>query len=184
MARQTPWSGGSPPGAQRASGRIGAWGITGVGVPATIIKALGHDLAPQVVQAVGNLLDSAGSMRSFAGPAVPRQVISAATGRGIGVMGIRAVQAGALTEAIDRPLKADDADALDYQKAAPFRALCAAMGADPALVAHRYALGIKGVDSVVIGVKNRVELAQCLEAEALGPLDAETVARVEALGLR
>jgi len=36
---------------------------------------------------------------------------------------------------------------------------------------------------VVLGVKNRVELEECLAAEAAGPLDAELVARVdEAVG--
>lgn len=168
----------------RASGRIVAWGITGVGVPSTILKAIAHDPAPQVVQAVSNLLDSAGSMRNFAEPADPRRVIAAATRRGIGVMGIRAVQAGALTASIDRPLSENDADAIDYRRAAPFRALCAEMGVDPALAAHRYALGVTGVDTVVIGVKNRDELKQCLEAEALGPLPADILARIEALGLR
>ena len=41
-----------------------------------------------------------------------------------------------------------------------------------------------GVDTVVLGVKNRGELAQCLEAEAEGPLPDELVARIDALGLR
>src|SRR5260221_5018574 len=39
-------------------GRIGAWGVTGVGIPATIHKALAHSPAPQVIQAVANLMDS------------------------------------------------------------------------------------------------------------------------------
>ena len=59
------------------------------------------------------------------------------------------------------------------ERAAPFRALCAELGVDPALLAHRYALDMEGVDTVVLGVKNRAELAQCLEAEALGRLPAE-----------
>ena len=57
------------------------------------------------------------------------------------------------------------------------------VGEDPALVAHRYALAIPGVDTVVLGVKNRRELEQCLHAERLGPLEPELVARVDALGL-
>jgi hypothetical protein len=35
----------------------------------------------------------------------------------------------------------------------------------------------------VLGVKNRSELARCLEAEALGPLPAELRARIDGLGL-
>jgi hypothetical protein len=52
------------------------------------------------------------------------------------------------------------------------------------VVAHRYALGIAGVDTLVLGVKNRAELRQCLDAEAAGPLDAAQVAAIDGLGLR
>jgi aryl-alcohol dehydrogenase-like predicted oxidoreductase len=40
-----------------------------------------------------------------------------------------------------------------------------------------------GVDSVILGVKNRAELADCLRAEAAGPLPADVRARIDALGL-
>jgi aryl-alcohol dehydrogenase-like predicted oxidoreductase len=170
--------------ALKAQGRIGAWGITATGVPTAILDALRHAPAPDVVQAVTNLLDSAGSMRNFAEPAIPRTIIAQAKAAGAGVMGIRAVQAGALTAAIDRPMEADDPEMLDYDRAAPFRALCGDLGEDPAVVAHRYALAMEGVDTVILGVKNRAELAQCLAAEGAGPLEAEVVARIDALGLR
>jgi aryl-alcohol dehydrogenase-like predicted oxidoreductase len=164
-------------------GRIGGWGITGVGVPATILDALAHAPKPDAVQAVANLMDSAGGMRSFAEPTRPREIIAAAQARGIGVMGIRAVQAGALTAALDRNVKESHPEAADWRRAAPFRALCAELGADPALLAHRYALSIEGVDTVILGVKNRDELAQCVEAEAMGPLPPNLRARIDALGL-
>jgi aryl-alcohol dehydrogenase-like predicted oxidoreductase len=51
-------------------------------------------------------------------------------------------------------------------------------------MAHRYALSIAGVDTVVLGVKNRAELAQCLAAEALGPLPADLRGAIDSLGLR
>ena len=167
-----------------AQGRIGAWGITGVGVPSAIHAALAHAPTPQVVQALTNLLDSAGGMRSFAEPAAPRAIIAAAAQAGIGVMGIRAVQAGALTARIDRDVKPTHPEAQDYARAAPFRALCVELGADPAKIAHRYALSLSGVDTVVLGVKNRSELRQCLDAEQEGPLEAELLARIDTLGLR
>lgn len=167
----------------KARGLIGAWGITGVGVPATILKALAHDPAPAAVQAIANLMDSAGGMRNFAEAPRPREIIAAARARGVGVMGIRAVQAGALTAAIDRPLKESHPEAADYRRAEPFRALCREIGADPAVIAHRYALSMSGVDTVILGVKNRAELAQCLGAEAAGPLPPDLVARIDALGL-
>jgi aryl-alcohol dehydrogenase-like predicted oxidoreductase len=164
-------------------GRIGGWGITGVGVPAAILDALAHDPAPGAVQAVANLLNSAGGMRSFAEPARPREIIAAAKARGIGVLGIRAVQAGALTATLDRPIKDSHPEAADWRRAAPFRALSAELGENPALLAHRYALSMEGMDTVILGVKNRAELAQCVEAEAMGPLPAALRARIDGLGL-
>src|SRR5215472_4588017 len=85
-------------------GLIGAWGLTGIGHPDTIIRLLGEWPAPMAVQCIANLLDSPGALKFFDGPAKPREVMAAARANGAGVMGIRAVQAGALTSAIDRPL--------------------------------------------------------------------------------
>ena len=164
-------------------GRIGAWGITGVGLPDTIIKALRHGAKPSVVQVITNLLDSPGGIRRYADAPRPRAILAEANANGVGVMGIRAVQAGALTARFDRVVKASHPDAADYERAAPFRALCAELGSDPAVVAHHYALDMPGVDTVVLGVKNRAELAQCLEAEALGAMPAELRARIDGLGL-
>lgn len=169
--------------ALKAAGRIGAWGITGTGIPQDILAAIAHDPAPTVVQAVANLMDSAGSMRAYAESARPREIIATAKARGLGVLGIRAVQAGALTAVIDRALKDSHPETSDYRRAEPFRALCAELGEDPAVVAHRYALDMEGVDSVILGVKNRAELADCLRAEAAGPLPAEVRTRIDALGL-
>lgn len=185
----TPWSvyeGELIPAFERlkAQGRIGAWGITGIGVPQTIKQALAHEAKPAVAQVIANLMDSAGGIRRFAEPAAPREILSVAKAEGVGVMGIRAVQAGALTAAIDRPLSPNHPDSRDYERAAPFRTLCKAWGEDPAIVAHRYALGVPGVDTLVLGVKNRDELAQCVAAEAAGPLGPDHLDQIEQLGLR
>ncbi|HET6473700.1 MAG TPA: aldo/keto reductase [Pseudomonadales bacterium] len=159
---------------------IGAWGITGVGLPGTLIEVLRDSTRPAVVQCVANCLDSAGGMRRYDEPARPRDVIAAARAAGAGVMGIRAVQAGALTDALDRELPADDPDRRDFDRAAPLRALARSLGTSTAKLAHRYALGIDGVDTVVLGVKNRAELAECLAAEAEGPLSQELARRIDA----
>jgi aryl-alcohol dehydrogenase-like predicted oxidoreductase len=168
----------------KAQGKIGHWAITGTGVPRAIIKALRHAPKPAVVQAITNLMDSAGGIRNFADPAEPRAIIQTAVENGVGVMGIRAVQAGALTDAIDRTLPPEHAEVRDFARAATYRALCREIGEEPAVVAHRYALSMKGVDTVILGVKNRGELQQCLDAEAHGPLDPALIARIDALGLR
>jgi aryl-alcohol dehydrogenase-like predicted oxidoreductase len=170
--------------ALKQAGKIATWGVTGIGVPTPVLKAIQHTPRPDVVQAIANLMDSPGALKRYAEPARPREVAAAAKAAGCGVMGIRAVQAGALTRAIDHALSPNQPDAKDYARAAPFRALCDQWGEDPAYIAHRYALGIEGVDTVVLGVKNRAELAQCVAAEAAGPLESDRVAAIDALGLR
>jgi len=159
-------------------GLIGAWGVTGIGHPDTIIRLLGERPAPAAVQCIANLLDSPGALKFFDGPAKPREVMAAAHANGVGVMGIRAVQAGALTSALDRPLPADHPETRDYARAAGFRRLAAELGMTPALLAHRYALSLP-VDTVVLGVKNRTELAECVAAAEAGPLPADLVARID-----
>lgn len=163
-----------------ADGRIGAWGITGVALPRTVRDAIAADPAPAGVQCIANLLDSTGAIYVHDEPLSPRDTIAAAAARGCGVLGIRAVQAGALTDAIDRDLPPDDGDRLDYERAAPFRALAAEVGESAAALAHRYALSMPGIDSVVLGVKNRAELAECVAAAERGPLDADLIARIDA----
>ena len=159
-------------------GLIGAWGLTGIGHPDTIVRLLGERPAPAAVQCIANLLDSPGALKFFDGPAKPREVMAAARTNGVGVMGIRAVQAGALTGALDRPLPADHPEMRDYARADGFRRLAAELGITPAFLAHRYALSLP-VDTVVLGVKNRTELAECVAAADAGPLPAELLARVD-----
>ena len=163
-----------------SEGLAGAWGITGIGVPDAVIAALRSGTPPGAVQCIANLLDSAGAIRRFEGSLRPREVIAAAGEQGVGVMGIRAVQAGALTDAIDRELPEGHGDALDFDRAAPFRELARELGESPAALAHRYALSMRGVSTVVLGVKNREELRECVDAEARGPLDAELMSRIDA----
>ena len=86
----------------------------------------------------------------------------------IPILAIRAVQAGALTSKMDRephPSGFDHPDFADYEKAQPFRELAEDWGESPASLAHRYALSIDKVGSVILGIKNREELIECLEAE-------------------
>jgi aryl-alcohol dehydrogenase-like predicted oxidoreductase len=159
-------------------GLIRAWGLTGIGHPDTIIKLLGERPAPAAVQCIANLLDSPGALKFFGGPAKPRAVMTAARANGVGVMGIRAVQAGALTSAIDRPLPAHHPEMRDYARAAGFRRLAEELGIAPAVLAHRYALSLD-IDTLVLGVKNRQELAECVEAADAGPLPSELMTRVD-----
>lgn len=159
-------------------GIIGAWGLTGIGHPDIIIDLLGESPAPAAVQCIANLLDSPGGLKFFDGPAKPRDVMAAARVNRVGTMGIRAVQAGALTAMIDRPLPADHPELRDYERAAGFRRVAAELGDDPAVLAHRYALSLD-IDTLVLGVKNRQELADCVAAAEAGPLPQEVIARID-----
>ena len=92
------------------------------------------------------------------------------------ILAIRAVQAGALTGNMDRdphPSGFDKKDFDDYLRAGPFRELAIKWNESPASLAHRYALSIPKVGSVILGVKNRAELKECIEAEKRGDLTAE-----------
>lgn len=160
-------------------GLIGAWGITGIGIPSALLETIAADPAPAAIQCIANLLDSPGGLRRYEEAPQPRTIIAAADRRGLGVMGIRAVQAGALTDAIDRPLPEDHPEMVDYRRAQPFRAIAAELGVGAAHLAHRYALSIDGIDTVLLGVKNREELRDCLAAEAAGPLDAELMTSID-----
>ena len=159
--------------------RIGAWGITGIGVPDAILETIESDPPPQAIQAITNLLDSAGALQRFEGPAKPREIAASAHRRGVGIMGIRAVQAGALTSEFDRQLSDGHPDMADYRRAEPFRELCNELGESPAAVAHRYALSMDGIATIVLGVKNRTELLECVEAESKGRLAPEVIARID-----
>jgi aryl-alcohol dehydrogenase-like predicted oxidoreductase len=163
-----------------AQGRIGAWGLTGIGIPDEIIQALAAAPKPGVVQCIANPLNSVGELKYYEGPTRAREIIAAAKANNVGVMGIRAVQGGAFTDAVDRALPEGHGVVVDFNRANKFRALASELGQSAAALAHRYALTMEGVDTVVLGVKNRVELTDCLNAESAGALDAEVMARVDA----
>ena len=163
-----------------AEGRVGHWGLTGISRADALIHLLTNGPRPDYIQCIANLLDSAGGLLPRSGPGRPRDIIAAANTNGAAVMGIRAVQAGALTDAIDRPLPEGHPELADYARAAPFRAIAADVGHSAAYLAHCYALSMEGVSTVVLGVKNREELRECIAAEAAGPLDAALMARIAA----
>ncbi len=163
-----------------AEGRIGHWGLTGIGHADAIIHLLSNGPRPGYIQCISNLLDSAGGLFQASGPPRPRDIIAAANANGVAVMGIRAVQAGALTDAIDRPLPEGHTELADFARATPFRAMAEEDGHTAAYLAHRYALSMEGVSTVVLGVKNRAELRECIAAEAAGPLDPAFMARINA----
>ena len=162
-----------------AEGRVRYWGLTGIGLADALIELLTNGPRPDYVQCIANLLDSPGGLLRSEGPARPRDIMAAANANNVAVMGIRAVQAGALTDAIDRPLPDGHSELADYARAAPFRAIAAEIGKSAAYLAHQYALSIEGVSTVVLGVKNRGELRECIAAEAAAPMDPALMDRID-----
>lgn len=162
-----------------AEGRIGAWGVTGIGIPDCILKALELAQRPAVVQCLSNPIDSAGELQYFKGPSRARDLIAATKAAGAGVMGIRPVQGGALTDTLDRDLPAGHGVVVDFNRTGGFRKLAGEFGMTAAALAHRYALTMEGVDTVVLGCKNRTELLECVVAAEAGPLTSDEMAAVD-----
>ncbi len=84
-----------------------------------------------------------------------------------------------LERSFDRGLSETHPEMVDYRRAAPFRALAREVVESAAALAHRYALSIPGVATVILGVKNRTELRECLAAAERGPLDRGLIARID-----
>ena len=163
----------------KAQGRIGDWGITGIGIPDCILEALGLKVKPAVVQCITNPIDSSGELQYFPGPSRARELIAASKAAGAGVMGIRAVQGGALCDTLDRALPEGHGVVVDYNRLGAFRGLAKELGTSAAALAHRYALAMAGVDTVVLGCKNRVELRECIDAANAGTLTEEIVRQID-----
>jgi aryl-alcohol dehydrogenase-like predicted oxidoreductase len=161
-------------------GLIGGWGLTGTAVPEEVCALLEQDPAPAAVQCATNAIDALGNMwpDGLDGRPDGDRILRTAAARGVAVMGVRALAAGALAERLDRALPPSDPTLRDVGRADAFRALAREWGVAPATLAHRYALSLPEVATVVIGAKSRRELADCLAAEAEGPLSPDEIARV------
>jgi aryl-alcohol dehydrogenase-like predicted oxidoreductase len=166
----------------RDAGTIRAWGMTAVGHPDALVELFDDESKPDAVQCVANALDLTGDMWVWGADHSPdnARVRARASETGIPIVGIRAVAAGSLTDGLDREVDADHPAARDFAAAEAFRRLAADRGEPAAVLAHRYALSMPELATVVLGVKNRDELAECVAAEAAGPLTADEMRAVEA----
>ena len=166
----------------KEEGRIGSWGIGGLGQNKALIKAINHEIKPEAIQCVVNPLNSAGAIGYVDKDYSPKEILQESQKNNIPILAIRAVQAGALTEKMDREPHASGYDQLDfddYERAAPFRELANQWSESAASLAHRYALSVAKVSSVILGVKNRNELQECLDSEQKGRLTAGQIEEIE-----
>ena len=166
----------------KQEGKIGGWGIGGLGQNQAILEALNHEIQPEAIQCVVNPLNSAGAIGYVDQDFDPQKILTESQKVGIPILGIRAVQAGALTLKMDRephPSGFDIRDFEDYDKAEPFRKLASEWKMNPSTLAHRYALSAEKVSSVILGVKNRSELLDCIKAESLGELNQDQISTID-----
>ena len=166
----------------KQEGKIGSWGIGGLGQNQAILEALNHEIQPEAIQCVVNPLNSAGAIGYVDQDFDPQKILTESQKVGIPILGIRAVQAGALTLKMDRephPSGFDIRDFEDYDKAEPFRKLASEWKMNPSTLAHRYALSAEKVSSVILGVKNRSELLDCIKAESLGALNQDQISTID-----
>ena len=166
----------------KQEGKIGSWGIGGLGQNQAILEALNHEIQPEAIQCVVNPLNSAGAIGYVDQNFDPQKILTESQKVGVPILGIRAVQAGALTLKMDRephPSGFDIRDFEDYDKAEPFRKLASEWKMNPSTLAHRYALSAEKVSSVILGVKNRSELLDCIKAESLGELNQDQISTID-----
>ena len=165
----------------KSEGKITSWGIGGIGQNKAIIDAINYSIPPEAIQCVVNPLNSAGAIGYVDKAYDPNSILKAAQESDIPILGIRAVQAGALTSKMDRePHKSgrDAKDFEDYVRAEPFREFAKEYGDTPSHLAHRYALSMHKISSIILGVKNRKELLECIDAELAEPLTQDEIDQI------
>jgi len=158
----------------KKEGKIDHWGI-GLGQEEALIKAINHEHPPEAMQCAVNILNSIGAIGYMSEKPDPSRVLLECQKKDIPILAIRAVQAGALTSNMDRKPHLsgiDKADFMDFERALPFRKLAKEWDESPASLAHRFALSVQKVSSVILGIKNRKELQECIDAESKGKLSS------------
>ena len=156
-------------------------GITGMGDAASVRDVMRRG-ALDTVQVYYNLLNDSAARSLPAGSSLHDhgQLLPLAAELGLGVIGIRNLAAGALSEAVDREVLDDSLVAHDFRRADTIRFLESG-DAPLSRVAARFALEQSAISSVVPGVKNTAELADQIAAVDLPPLNDDERARWVAL---
>ena len=77
----------------KKEGKIGSWGIGGLGQTQAILEALNHDIQPEAIQCVVNPLNSAGAIGYVDKDFDPQKILTESQKAEVPILGIRAVQA-------------------------------------------------------------------------------------------
>jgi aryl-alcohol dehydrogenase-like predicted oxidoreductase len=168
-------------------GLVGAIGFTGLGHTDSVLTVLEADRF-DLFQAYYNLINPSAATPTVAAWRAQDygEMIRLAAERDVGVVGIRVLAAGALSEsgALHRfakdysSLSKAEVDA-DRVKADAFRPL-APEGATMANFALRFALSEPKIDTVLVGISESAHLEEAMAAANAGPLEAERLGAIAA----
>jgi L-glyceraldehyde 3-phosphate reductase len=108
-----------------------------------------------------------------------------AAARGMGIVALRVLEAGALATGLDRHPYATNPGAPDYaayiEQAQALRFLADAGDATLVSAAIRFVLANPAVSTVLVGISDVTHVDEAASAAARGPLTGEQLARIEAL---
>ena len=173
------------------AGKVRYWGLNGLGNSAALHQALAS--GAQTIQACFNLINPSASMA--APPNFPfqdyQQLIDRAAERGLGVIAIRVLAAGALSGSADRhpnaaqsvePIASGTSFAADVAWARRFDVLVAE-GYASSLVeaAIRFVISKPQVATTLVGISSIEQFDQALAAVNQGALPAEASARLQSI---
>jgi aryl-alcohol dehydrogenase-like predicted oxidoreductase len=176
----------------QAQGKVGHWGINGLGDTGALHQAIASGAA-ETVQSCFNLINPT------AGRPTPdnfpyqdyEQLIDAAAGQNMGVIAIRVLAAGALSgSAVRHPNAAQNVDPIasgadlneDIARANAFMGLVES-GVTDSLVeaAIRFAISKAEVSTALVGLSNMAQLEEAAAAANKGPLPTDALAQLPAI---
>jgi aryl-alcohol dehydrogenase-like predicted oxidoreductase len=150
---------------------IRGWGLTGLGDPALVLAALNTEPRPDAVQVTVDALETSDDtwISGHRRRTHDHEAVRAAA-PGVSTMALPTIATGTHTDSLDRVVHPRGWGHAAQRRTDAFRALAADLDVSGVSPAHRYALTVPGIATVVLNVKNRAELNEWLEAERRGPL--------------
>ncbi len=170
-------------------GKARFWGINGLGDPSAVIEAV-ERTRPFVIQACYNLLNPTGVEPAPKGYPFQDnlQLIGRAAASGAGVVGIRALAAGALCGQVERhpnatpqvgPIATGSDYVSDVARSADFGFLVTeGVVEDPIEAAIRYAADAPGLTTALVGLSCVDHLSHALKSVEKGPLPEAAIHRI------
>lgn len=163
-------------------------GFTGLGDAAASRRMIDSGIV-ETMQSYFNVLNPSAGFAGASGGAMDFDgIIDAAAERGVGVIAIRVLAAGAVTGSSERAENAGSAGTTlvqgsdfgrDLERAAALPGLAQELGLEsPLELAFRFALAKPGVSTVLLGFSNIDQLEDALRWAERGPLSKDAVGRV------